>query len=591
MMIEQNTNYAYKLKYIDQPSFDKVRKLAVQFMMELPQQLRDELYEALNHGLDVLDSEPQMVTYLYSFGQMHQAKLNYAFGKLPDGFLQQNEINIIDYGCGQAIGTMCYADYLRENGYSQKVKTITLMEPSEICLKRAALHASIFFPDVEIKTINKKFDDLAEEDIVCDKEIPTLHILSNVLDLEFDLKNFASLVKNNLEGYNQFVCVGPYFGSSDKGKRTEVFCSLLDGNKEYFGSFDKNELVEDKTWTAQILSFSVGKLPCVNLSTSVTDEEIDDGVEDVLGVLYSSNGKKVLKCYKDEKLLKYSIKSETKTICNSAFFECKSLQQIVIPNTVTNIGDNAFSGCISLRKVIVPKSVTSIGHGAFMRCFNIELEFESDLFIVQNGLLIDNLKKKIISCFGEDRYLFIPYSIKAIGHGAFYGCDFLQQIFISRTITEISDWSFGRCESLQYVDIPNTVTNIGDAAFYGCESLILIKIPDSITYISDCCFAFCESLQQIIIPDSVKSIGDRAFEECVSLQQITIPCSVTSIGELAFADCLSLEIINIPNSVKSIGEIAFGGCISLQKIIIPCGSTENFKKMLDEELWDKLVEE
>lgn len=65
IMIEQNTNYAYKLKYIDQPSFDKVRKLAVQFMMELPQQLLDELYEALNHGLDVLDSEPQMVTTNY----------------------------------------------------------------------------------------------------------------------------------------------------------------------------------------------------------------------------------------------------------------------------------------------------------------------------------------------------------------------------------------------------------------------------------------------------------------------------------------------------------------------------------------------
>ena len=591
MMIEQNTNYAYKLKHMTNPTFDKVRDLSTKFYRELPQPLQDELFEALNRGIDILDSEPQLNAYLYAFGKMHKAKLNYAFEHLPETFFDIPEINIIDYGCGQAVATLCYADFLRKNGYAQKVKTITLIEPSEICLKRAALHASVFFADAEIITINKEFDDLTQDDIVCSEETPTLHILSNVLDMtSFDLGKFSGLIKSCLKGSNQFVCVGPYFGPSDKGNRMEVLCSLLEGNIGFYGTFDKNELVEDKTWTAQILSFSVGKLPCVNLSTSVTVEEIDDGVEDVLGVLYCSNGKKVLKCY-DEKLLKYSIKSGTKIICNSAFIECKSLQQIVIPNTVTNIGDNAFSGCISLRKVIVPKSVTSIGHGAFMRCFNIELEFESDFFIVQNGLLIDNLKKKIISCFGEDKYLFIPYSIKTIGHGAFYGCDFLQQIFISRTITEISDWSFGRCESLQYVDIPNTVTNIGNAAFYGCESLILIKIPDSITHISDCCFSFCESLQQIIIPDSVKSIGDRAFEECVSLQQITIPCSITSIGELAFADCLSLEIINIPNSVKSIGKIAFGGCKSLQKIIIPCGSTENFKKMLDEELWDKLVEQ
>lgn len=36
MLIEQNTNYAYKVKYLDNPTFDKVRDLAAQFMYELP---------------------------------------------------------------------------------------------------------------------------------------------------------------------------------------------------------------------------------------------------------------------------------------------------------------------------------------------------------------------------------------------------------------------------------------------------------------------------------------------------------------------------------------------------------------------------
>ena len=129
MMIEQNTNYAYKLKYMGNPSFDKVRDLSTKFYRELPQALQDELYEALNHGIDILDSEPQMTAYLYAFGKMHQAKLEYAFSKLPKEFLEIPEINIIDYGCGQALGTMCYADFLREKGFSQKVKTITLIDP------------------------------------------------------------------------------------------------------------------------------------------------------------------------------------------------------------------------------------------------------------------------------------------------------------------------------------------------------------------------------------------------------------------------------------------------------------------------------
>ena len=178
MLKEQTTTYAYKLKYLENPTFDRIRAFANTFINELPSELRDELYDSLKRGIDLLDSEPSMLVYLFSFGKMHQAKLNYAFSKIPDGFMEQSEINIIDYGCGQAVGTMCYADYLKARGDNQKIKSITLIEPSEICLKRAALHASVFFPDAEITTINKKFDELDGNDISTSEDTPTLHILS-----------------------------------------------------------------------------------------------------------------------------------------------------------------------------------------------------------------------------------------------------------------------------------------------------------------------------------------------------------------------------------------------------------------------------
>ena len=155
MIIEQNTNYAYKLKYMDNPTFDKVRDLSTKFYRELPPALQDELFEALNRGIDILDSEPQMTAYLFAYGKMHKAKLNYAFEHLPETFFEIPELNINDYGCGQAVATMCYADFLRKQGYEQKIRRVTLIEPSEAALKRAALHVSVFFPDAEIVTINK----------------------------------------------------------------------------------------------------------------------------------------------------------------------------------------------------------------------------------------------------------------------------------------------------------------------------------------------------------------------------------------------------------------------------------------------------
>ena len=272
MMIEQNTNYAYKLKYLEHPTFDKVRDLAIGFRHELPQHLQDELYEALNRGIDLLSTEPQMITYLDSYGKMHQAKLNFAYKHLPENFLVQPEINIIDYGCGQALGVMCYADFLKKNCHKQNVKTITLIEPSEICLKRAALHASVFFPDAEIKTINKNFNDLTQEDIVFWNNHPILHILSNVLDIQsFSLDKLAKLISNSFDGYNQFICVGPYFNYADKDNRMSQFCSLMHGQNAFFETFDKYELNTDKAWTAQINIFKTGVLK--NRSTAIDFEE------------------------------------------------------------------------------------------------------------------------------------------------------------------------------------------------------------------------------------------------------------------------------------------------------------------------------
>ena len=97
-----------------------------------------------------------------------------------------------------------------------------------------------------------------------------------------------------------------------------------------------------------------------DLSTETTEEELKEAFVDEWGVKYSKDGRKLLKA-PGELSGAYSVKEGTRIICDSSFWCCSSLSEIVIPSSVTSIGDFAFYCCGSLSEIVIPSSVTSIG--------------------------------------------------------------------------------------------------------------------------------------------------------------------------------------------------------------------------------------
>ena len=59
---------------------------------------------------------------------------------------------------------------------------------------------------------------------------------------------------------------------------------------------------------------------------------------------------------------------EVLAIQSKAFWDCKVLSSVTIPNSVTSIGEGVFSGCTGLTSITIPNSVTSIGDYAFYGC-------------------------------------------------------------------------------------------------------------------------------------------------------------------------------------------------------------------------------
>ena len=99
-------------------------------------------------------------------------------------------------------------------------------------------------------------------------------------------------------------------------------------------------------------------------STEVTDEDLENAVEDESGVKYSKDWKRLLKASSGLKG-EYSIRKGVKVIGNEAFSVCWLLTKINIPNSVTNIGNSAFSECNNIPSQIKSDIIQRIGEKVF----------------------------------------------------------------------------------------------------------------------------------------------------------------------------------------------------------------------------------
>lgn len=112
-------------------------------------------HQELIHGINVLASDDALNCYMAAYGEMHVGKCRAAMMNFPFEELQ-GAIEIVDWGCGQGIGSATIIDVLKQHDLLQWVKRITLIEPSEQALLRAVCNISkITNHAIEIQANNK----------------------------------------------------------------------------------------------------------------------------------------------------------------------------------------------------------------------------------------------------------------------------------------------------------------------------------------------------------------------------------------------------------------------------------------------------
>lgn len=202
--------YKEELVNIGEISFDNIRRVACNYVMTLSDRERDSLFDSLNHGVDLLDSDAQMKLYIYSFGKMHQAKIYRALQRLKSSTFTDDDIDVIDWGCGQGLATVCFFDFLKDKHLPNRVQNITLIEPSDAARERAEIHVKAYATKrQDVKCIGKYLDDVTKDDIKSHSPV-TFHFFSNILDIStINLKLLAEKVGANVQGQHYVFCIGP----------------------------------------------------------------------------------------------------------------------------------------------------------------------------------------------------------------------------------------------------------------------------------------------------------------------------------------------------------------------------------------------
>ena len=197
----------------------------------------------------------------------------------------------------------------------------------------------------------------------------------------------------------------------------------------------------------------------------------------------------------------------------------------------------------------------------------IEVEEGNPVFIVEDGLLINQDNHTVVLADADQKAYVIPEGVTTIGTWAFRRAE-VETVQFPSTLKTIGILSFWGCANLATPDFPASLTSILTDAFANCENVDQVVLPESLRVIGSGAFGEC-GIQEIVIPNGIQEMKSGVFYGCKNLKRVVLPENMKRIENAMFRDCMSLSEINLPNGLEYIGASAFQDCENLTITSLP----------------------
>lgn len=224
-----------------------------------------------------------------------------------------------------------------------------------------------------------------------------------------------------------------------------------------------------------------------------------------------------------------------------------------VPSGVTVIGEFAFADAARLNELILPENLTEVYSSAFegMGIYNNEDNWKDGMLYIGQYLVAAKadlqgdchikdgtavIVQRAFSHCESVKSIYLPYSMREIMPYGFEFCTALKNVYLNYGLQTIGTRTF-EGTSIEELYLPATVQSTltnsqriipwANSAFYGATCLRKIVIGEGMTALPKGAFAGCSTLETVVLPESILSaptagvFAKKAWNSnCTALREI-----------------------------------------------------------------------